>query len=196
MATTKVVLHRGGCHCQRVRFKVKAPESVVVWDCNCSNCLMRRNVHFIVPKEDFELEESSKEFLTEYTFNTHTAKHLFCKVCGITSFYIPRSNQDGFAVTVNCIDPGTITNVEVKTYDGVNWEANYDNSGIAAMSKPAITPATETDTWSSSSQQLVWVYTDVSIDFDWILLQFEFAICLQIPCYELGNRFQESCHMF
>jgi hypothetical protein len=61
----------------------------------------------------------------------------------------------------------------------VNWEATYDSSGIAALSKPPNTLATETDTWSSSSQQLVCIYTDVLIDFNYILPQFEFAICLQ-----------------
>jgi hypothetical protein len=122
-----------------VRYKVKAPASVVVWDCNCSDCAMRRNVHFVVPKSDFELEESSQEFLTLYTFGTHTAKHYFCKVCGITSFYVPRSNPDGVAVTVHCVDPGTISLAEVKIYDGKNWEASYDKSGIAAFSKPSLT---------------------------------------------------------
>ena len=33
--------------------------------------------------------------LSTYTFNTHQAKHTFCKICGVQSFYIPRSNQDG-----------------------------------------------------------------------------------------------------
>ncbi|KAG0589204.1 hypothetical protein M758_1G002300 [Ceratodon purpureus] len=135
MADTRVQ-HHGGCHCRRVRFKVKAPARVVAWDCNCSDCAMRRNVHFIVPNSDFELEESSKEYLTLYTFGTHTAKHYFCKVCGITSFYVPRSNPDGIAVTVYCVDPGTISHVETKTYDGQNWEANYDKTGIADFSKP------------------------------------------------------------
>lgn len=135
-----VVAHQGGCHCGRVRYKVRAPASVAVWNCNCSNCAMRGNVHFIVPGSDFELEESSKEFLTLYTFGTHTAKHYFCKVCGITSFYIPRSNPDGVAVTVNCVDSGTLENVEVKTYDGRNWEASFDGSGIAAASKPSSKP--------------------------------------------------------
>ncbi|KAK4359994.1 hypothetical protein RND71_022223 [Anisodus tanguticus] len=61
---------------------------------------MRRNTNFIVPSERFALLGDSKEFITTYTFGTHTAKHTFCKVCGVTSFYIPRSNPDGIAVTL------------------------------------------------------------------------------------------------
>ena len=34
--------HRGGCHCGAVRFEVIAPSKIIAWDCNCSNCRMRR----------------------------------------------------------------------------------------------------------------------------------------------------------
>ena len=55
-------------------------------------------------------------------FNTKQAKHYFCKTCGICSYYIPRSNPDGYAITVACIDPGTIEKVLVEKVDGQNWE--------------------------------------------------------------------------
>eukprot|EP00249_Psilotum_nudum_P017632 c26418_g1_i1 orf=649-1074(-) len=131
-----LVLHRGGCHCRRVQWEVQALSELVAWDCNCSNCSMRHNTNFIVPAEDFKLREGSEEWLTVYTFGSHQAKHIFCKVCGITSYYIPRSNPDGIAVTVNCVDPGTITHVEVRKYDGKNWERSYAESHIAKFSKP------------------------------------------------------------
>ncbi|KAL6223584.1 hypothetical protein ACLB2K_006968 [Fragaria x ananassa] len=67
-------------------------------------------------------------------FGTHTAKHTFCKVCGITSFYYPRSNPDGVAITYKCVDPGTLTYVEVKYFDGKNWENSYNQSNIASQS--------------------------------------------------------------
>ena len=37
-----------------------------------------------------------EEDLTTYTFNTHAAKHTFCKICGVQSFYTPRSNPNGY----------------------------------------------------------------------------------------------------
>ncbi|KAF8389949.1 hypothetical protein HHK36_024469 [Tetracentron sinense] len=83
----------------------------------------------------FELVGESKQFLTTYTFGTHTAKHTFCKVCGITSFYMPRSNPDGVAVSFRCVDPGTLTHVEIKHFDGRNWESSYDQTSIASASK-------------------------------------------------------------
>lgn len=129
------VVHNGGCHCGRVRWRAQAPSSVVVWKCNCSDCSMRGNVHFIVPSKRFELLGDSKQYLTTYTFGTHSAKHTFCKVCGITSFYTPRSNPDGVAVTYRCVDPGTLTHVEIKHYDGQNWEGSYNETDIASCSK-------------------------------------------------------------
>ncbi|GJM98873.1 hypothetical protein PR202_ga15920 [Eleusine coracana subsp. coracana] len=124
MASDSDVVHRGGCHCRRVRWQVEAPTSVVAWICNCSNCSMRGNTHFGVSSRDkFRLDPGAEEFITTYTFGTHTAKHTFCKVCGISSFYVSRSNPDGVSITVACVDPGTLEHVEYKHADGKNWEA-------------------------------------------------------------------------
>ncbi|XP_022158666.1 centromere protein V isoform X2 [Momordica charantia] len=133
--TSELVVHSGACHCKKVRWRVKAPARVVAWDCNCSNCFMRGNTHFIVPSEHFELLGDSEKFISTYTFGTQTAKHTFCKVCGITSFYRPRSNPDGVAITFKCVDPGTLTHVEIRQFDGKNWEASYAHTGIASFSK-------------------------------------------------------------
>ncbi|XP_007032275.2 PREDICTED: centromere protein V isoform X2 [Theobroma cacao] len=131
----KLVVHNGGCHCRKVRWHVLAPTSVVAWKCNCSDCSMRGNTNFVVPHERFELLGDSKGYLTTYTFGTHTAKHTFCKVCGIASFYTPRSNPDGIAVTLRCLDPGTLSDVEIRHYDGKNWENSYNQTGISLCSK-------------------------------------------------------------
>ncbi|OWM64374.1 centromere protein V [Punica granatum] len=128
-------VHRGGCHCRSVRWEVEAPTSVVAWRCNCSDCSVRGNTHFIVPSRDFKLSPDSQQFLTTYTFGTHTAKHTFCKICGITSFYTPRSNPDGVAITFRCVDPGTLVHVEIRPYDGIDWESSHSSTGIASCSQ-------------------------------------------------------------
>ncbi|KAL2921749.1 Centromere protein V [Bienertia sinuspersici] len=129
-----LITHKGGCHCKRVRWEVKAPNSLIAWKCNCSTCIMRGNTHFIVPSKHFNLI-SGESNITTYTYGTHTAKHTFCNVCGITSFYTPRSNPDGVAVTLNCLDHGTVTHVEIRSFDGVNWDDSYSQTGISACSK-------------------------------------------------------------
>ncbi|OAY66130.1 Centromere protein V [Ananas comosus] len=135
IAMSAEIAHCGGCHCRSVRWQVEAPSSVVAWSCNCSDCAMRANIHFIVPFSKFKLLGDSEQSLTTYTFGTHTAKHKFCKICGITSFYIPRSNPDGIAVTVNCVDSGTLKHVEIRRFDGRNWESSYGKASISSFSK-------------------------------------------------------------
>uniref|UniRef100_H2ZRW8 Centromere protein V n=2 Tax=Latimeria chalumnae TaxID=7897 RepID=H2ZRW8_LATCH len=87
--------HRGGCHCGAIRFEVWASVDLHVFDCNCSICRKKQNRHFIVPASHFKLLQGAHN-LTTYTFNSHNAKHTFCKTCGVQSFYTPRSNPNGY----------------------------------------------------------------------------------------------------
>jgi len=77
-------------------------------------------LHLIVPKSAFTLIQGQDELVT-YTFNTGVARHYFCSTCGIKSFYIPRSNPDGYSVNVRCLYPAPET-IEVIQFDGQNWE--------------------------------------------------------------------------
>jgi len=115
------VKHKGGCHCGAVKFEVDAPAEIEAQECNCSICHKSAYLHLIVPKSRFKLTEGA-EFLTAYTFNTGVARHLFCKICGIKSFYVPRSNPDGYSVNVRCLEPQTIANIKITQFDGQNWE--------------------------------------------------------------------------
>jgi len=116
-----MVRHEGGCHCGRVRFTVEAPAAIEAIECNCSMCARCGYLHLIVSKDRFRLL-SGEDALTTYTFHTGTARHLFCRHCGIKPFYVPRSHPDGYSVNVRCIDSDTIERVEIKPFDGRNWE--------------------------------------------------------------------------
>jgi len=82
---------------------------------------MKGFLHLIVPHEKFELIQG-KEFITTYTFNTKVAQHYFCSICGICSYYIPRSNPDAFDVNVRCLDDFDLDKHKVQPFDGKNWE--------------------------------------------------------------------------
>ena len=112
--------YTGSCHCGAVRFEVEAPERVEASECNCSICAKSGYLHLIVPRSKFKLLKGS-ENLSVYTFNTGVARHSFCKTCGIKSFYIPRSNPDGYSVNVRCLDPQPIA-LTITPFDGRNWE--------------------------------------------------------------------------
>ena len=118
---SNLITHRGGCHCGRVRFEVQAAADLVVQECNCSLCRMSGFWHLIVSTAHFRLLSGHAD-LIEYTFNTDVAKNRFCRVCGIKSFYIPRSNPDGIDVNARCLDEGTVQSMKVEAFDGRNWE--------------------------------------------------------------------------
>ncbi len=80
----------------------------------------------ILPPERFELLQG-QAMLATYTFNTGTAKHLFCRKCGIHSFYRPRSHPTDFDVNVHCLDENLLDRFTIKSFDGQNWEQNIDS---------------------------------------------------------------------
>ena len=119
-----MITHRGGCHCGRVRFEVSAPARLEVSECNCSICAKSGYLHLIVPRTRFRLLTGAAA-LSTYQFNTGTAQHLFCSTCGIKSFYVPRSNPDGYSVNARCIEAGTIEAMAVTPINGRESEQKY-----------------------------------------------------------------------
>jgi len=88
----------GSCHCGAVRFTVEATLPLDVVDCNCSICTKKGILHLIVPESALAILAGG-DALATYTFGTHTAKHMFCRTCGIHPFYRPRSHPDGWTST-------------------------------------------------------------------------------------------------
>ena len=110
----------GGCHCGAVRFSARLPQvPVPALDCNCSICSMTGFLHIIVPHLDFTLEQCA-DVLASYRFGTGAAEHLFCSVCGVKSFYQPRSHPDAWSVNAHCLDVSV--ELAIEPFDGRNWE--------------------------------------------------------------------------
>ena len=111
---------RGGCHCGRVVYEVRGPIERVS-QCNCSICTKKGYLHWIVSRERFRLLTPLSALAT-YTFNTGVAKHHFCPVCGVASFYIPRSDPDRIDVNLRCVDGVELAGLPLVFFDGRNWE--------------------------------------------------------------------------
>jgi hypothetical protein len=76
----------------------------------------------IVLPEHFELLQGEPD-LTTYQFNTNTAKHTFCRHCGMHPFYVPRSDPDKISVNARCLDGLDPARLQSKHFfDGRNWE--------------------------------------------------------------------------
>ena len=56
-----------------------------------------------------------------------TAKHFFCKHCGIHSFYNPRTHPEKISVNVRCLDDFDLKKEApiIVTFDGRNWEEAF-----------------------------------------------------------------------
>ncbi|MDO9333840.1 MAG: ATP phosphoribosyltransferase regulatory subunit, partial [Dehalococcoidales bacterium] len=115
----------GGCHCGGVRFSGRLPSRKVdILDCNCSICSATGFLHLMVPHEDFTLHTPAAN-LTSYKFGTKKADHLFCSICGIKSFYQPRSHPEAWSINVNALDLPCRKQLElrIEPFDGRGgWE--------------------------------------------------------------------------
>ncbi|HTF35509.1 MAG TPA: GFA family protein [Myxococcota bacterium] len=113
-------VYRGGCHCGRVAYEVSGPIERIS-QCNCSICTKKGYLHWIVSRERFRLLTPPSQLAT-YRFNSGVAKHHFCPVCGVASFYVPRSDPDRIDVNVRCVEGVELAELEVVPFDGRNWE--------------------------------------------------------------------------
>lgn len=113
----------GGCHCGAVRFRVRFDALPILLDCNCSICAKTGFLHLIVAADAFALLQGG-EALSDYRFGTGAARHLFCRHCGIKSFYVPRSHPDGFSINWRALDGVDAITPSITPYDGRGgWEA-------------------------------------------------------------------------
>jgi len=76
-------------------------------------------LHIMVLHENFELV-TGRDALTSYRFGTGAAEHLFCKTCGVKSFYQPRSHPDAWSVNANCLDQPV--ELAIEKFDGRDWD--------------------------------------------------------------------------
>ena len=106
----------GSCHCGAVRFEIESdfPELTT---CDCSLCVRRGALMVKVHESRFRLLAGS-ESLSEYQFHTKTARHYFCRVCGIYPFHRKRVTPDHFGVNVHCLERFDPAGIPVRRADG------------------------------------------------------------------------------
>lgn len=112
--------YRGGCHCGAVRFEVEGTLADLTI-CNCSICARSAYIHWEVSPQQFRLL-TSPDAVETYTFGTRTAKHHFCRVCGISSFRRSRTNPAQIDVNVRCLEGVDVAALETGRFDGRDWE--------------------------------------------------------------------------
>jgi hypothetical protein len=88
---------------------------------------MKGFLHLIVPPQQFQCLSGESE-LSTYQFGTKTAKHMFCRVCGVHPFYVPRSDPDKIDVNVRCLDGVDTASLSPRPFDGRNWESAIERA--------------------------------------------------------------------
>ncbi len=95
---------QGGCHCGAVRFEAELTNGFeTIRRCTCSFC-RRRGAIAVSAKLGGVTVSQGADKLTSYRFNTGTAEHFFCSVCGIYTHHQRRSNPNEYGVNVACLD--------------------------------------------------------------------------------------------
>lgn len=118
--------HRASRHCGAVVLRLHLPDGIVdPRRCDCSICRRKGAIVASVPLDGIEILQGQQQ-LRVYEFNTRTAKHYFCGVCGIFTHHQRRSNPTQYGFNLGCLDgvnPFELE-VEVPTRDGVNHPAD------------------------------------------------------------------------
>jgi len=113
--------HPASCHCGAVQFELMLPKGLIdPRRCDCSMCSRRGAIVASVGLEGIRIIKGQDK-LRLYQFNTFTAKHYFCSVCGIYTHHQRRSNPDQYGFNVAClkgVNPFELKNIP--TNDGVN----------------------------------------------------------------------------
>ena len=109
----------GACHCGAIRFSVELPHGLAsARRCTCSICRMRGAVAVTANLEGLRIVEGEDKLAT-YRFNTRTAEHHFCSICGIYTHHKRRSNPNQLGVNVACLEGLSPFDFrEVVVYDG------------------------------------------------------------------------------
>ena len=128
-------IYQGSCHCRRVMFEVRANLNYVV-DCNCSLCRRKGALWHGASDSSLRLLTGEAD-LVLYQFNTKTAKHYFCSHCGVHPLTRPRLDPSRWVFNVRCIDGVDLSSIEVRPFDGENWEV----AAKALYEKPSSPPA-------------------------------------------------------
>ena len=118
-------IYQAACHCKAVRFELYLPRDIESpRRCDCSMCRMRGAIAASVSLDGLKIIEGAEK-LRLYQFNTMTAKHYFCSVCGIYTHHQRRFNPNEFGFNVACLEgvnPYDFKDVPIM--DGINHPAD------------------------------------------------------------------------
>lgn len=111
--------YQGSCHCGAVKFSFESEEISKGLCCNCSMCSRKGAMMtpFAVAPELFKIE-TADDALGLYQFGAKTAKHYFCKHCGIYTFHETARMPGHYRANLGCIEGVDPFALEADVFDG------------------------------------------------------------------------------
>ncbi len=113
------------CHCGAIELELNLPNGLEnIRRCNCSMCSKRCAIAASIDLAGLKVVKGEEQ-ITLYQFNTKTARHYFCSICGIYTHHQRRSSPTQYGFNVAClegIDPFQFDNIHV--VDGINHPAD------------------------------------------------------------------------
>jgi hypothetical protein len=124
-SSAEPVTLNGSCHCGAVKFTTTLTQGFAsARRCTCSICRMRGAVAVTSTPDEFCITDGGDKLAT-YRFNTMSAEHHFCSVCGIYTHHKRRSNPHQLGVNVACLEGvSPFDFAEVVVYDGSRHPAD------------------------------------------------------------------------
>jgi len=113
--------HRATCHCGKVELEISLPKGLLdLRRCDCSMCRRRGAVVASVELSDIKIVKGEEQ-ISEYQFNSKTARHFFCPTCGIYTHHQRRSNPTQYGINIACLEGVNPLKLDdIPTFDGVN----------------------------------------------------------------------------
>ena len=111
--------YEGRCHCGAIRFSYEGDLIERGLRCNCSICSRKGAMMTLeaIPPERFEID-ADEGALGLYQFGALTAKHYFCKNCGIYTFHETARMPGHFRANIGCIENMDTLEMEADVFDG------------------------------------------------------------------------------
>ncbi|MCF6232938.1 MAG: GFA family protein [Rhodobacteraceae bacterium] len=117
---------RATCHCGAVEIEAYLAQGLSTASrCNCSFC-RRRGAAAVTAITARVTVVKGTGNLSLYTWGTHTARHWFCKTCGIYTHHQRRSNPSECGVNLGCFDGFDLGDFDdIPVSDGVNHTSDH-----------------------------------------------------------------------